>query len=167
MMKLQGVKYSDQINNYIKPLVEKWNYAMVRYGKTGLGEALEDLFTMAGIAVTPYAEQGKNKEKLVENLTTLVNDGKFKIYNYDDLSEELVRQFEDYMYSISDKGKTIVYSNGTAGMHDDGVSGSYFAVADVIVNSVEEAANYYDEDNLFMVVNKNNDIEGSGSGFYD
>ena len=45
--------------------------------------------------------------------------------------------------------------------------GSYFAVADVIVNSVEEAANYYDNDNLFMIENRNNDISGSGSGFYD
>lgn len=166
-VKLEGVKYSDQINNYIKPLVEKWNYAMVRYGKTGLGEALEDLFTMAGIAATPYPEQGKNKERLVENLTSLVNDGKFKIYNYDDLAEELVRQFEDYIYSISDKGKTITYSNGTVGMHDDGVSASYFAVADVIVNSVEEAINFYDEDNMFMISNMNNNIKGTGSGFYD
>lgn len=166
-VKLEGVKYSDQINNYIKPLVEKWNYAMVRYGKTGLGEALEDLFTMAGIAAIAYPEQGKNKEKLVENLTSLVNDGKFKIYNYDDLAEELVRQFEDYTYSMSDKGKTITYSNGTVGMHDDGVSASYFAVADVRVNSVAEAVNFYDEDNLFMVNNLSNDIRGSGSGFYD
>ena len=44
------------------------------------------------------------------------------IPNYSDLAEELIRQFEDYMYSISDKGKTITYSNGTKGMHDDGVS---------------------------------------------
>lgn len=165
--KLEGIKYSDQINNYIKPLVEKWNYAMVRYGKTGLGEALEDLFTMAGIASIAYPEQGKNKEKLVENLTSLVNDGKFKIYNYDDLSEELIRQFEDYTYSISDKGKTITYSNGTAGMHDDGVSASYFAVADIIINSVAEAANFYDEDNMFMVNNINIDSKGTGSGLFD
>ena len=45
--------------------------------------------------------------------------------------------------------------------------GSYFAVADIVVNSVEEAANYYDEDNIYMVVNRNNDVNGSGSGFYD
>ena len=31
---------------------------MVRYGKTGLGEALEDLFIMAGIAAEAYPEQG-------------------------------------------------------------------------------------------------------------
>lgn len=166
-IKLQGVKYSDQINNYIKPLVEKWNYAMVRYGKTGLGEALEDLFTMAGIATEAYAEQGKNKEKLVENLTALVNDGKFKVYNYDDLAEELVRQFEDYGFSISDKGKTITYANMTSGFHDDGVSASYFAVADIRASSIADAINFYDEDNIFMINNKNNDIKGTGSGFYE
>ena len=99
---------------------------MVRYGKTGLGEALEDLFVMAGIAAEAYPEQGKNKEKLVENLTSLVNDGRFKIYNYSDLAEELIRQFEDYGYAISEKGKTITYSNMTSGGHDDGVSRGVF-----------------------------------------
>ena len=166
VIKLQGVNYTTQINNYIKPLVEKWNYAMVRYGKTGLGEALEDLFTMAGIAAIAYPEQGKNKEKLVENLTTLVNDGKFVIYNYDDLAEELVRQFEDYTYAMSEKGKTITYSNGTSGMHDDGVSAAYFAVADVVVSNVEEAINFYDEDNLFMIKNKVNNVVSSSSSFF-
>lgn len=167
VVKLQHIKYTDQINNYIKPLVEKWNYAMVRYGKTGLGEALEDLFVMAGIAAEAYPEQGKNKEKLVENLTSLVNDGKFKIYNYNDLAEELIRQFEDYGYAISEKGKTITYSNMTANSHDDGVSAAYFAVADVRVNDISEAVNFYDNDNFFMIQNNNNDVKGSGSGFYD
>ena len=139
-----NVSQDCQINLYIKPLVEKWNYAIVRYGKTGLGEALEDLFVMAGITAIAYPEQGKNKERLVENLTTLVNDGKFKVHNVSDLTEEAIRQFEDYIYSISEKGKTIVYCNGTSGMHDDAVSAAYFAVADVVVNSVEEAINYYD-----------------------
>ena len=165
--KLQHIKYTDQINNYIKPLVEKWTYAMVRYGKTGLGEALEDLFVMAGIAAEAYPEQGKNKEKLVENLTSLVNDGRFKVYNYSDLAEEGIRQFEDYGYAISEKGKTITYSNMTSGGHDDFVSASYFAVADINVASLEEAVNFYDEDNLFMINNMNNDIQGTGSGFYD
>lgn len=140
---------------------------MVRYGKTGLGEALEDLFVMAGIAAEAYPEQGKNKEKLVENLTSLVNDGRFKVYNYSDLAEEGIRQFEDYGYAISEKGKTITYSNMTSGGHDDFVSASYFAVADVNVASIEEAVNFYDENNLFMVNNMNNDIKGTGSGFYD
>ena len=167
IVKLQKIKYSEQINNYIKPLVEKWNYAMVRYGKTGLGEALEDLFVMAGIAAEAYPEQGKNKEKLVENLTSLVNDGKFTVYNYNDLAEEGIRQFEDYGYAISEKGKTITYSNMTSGGHDDFVSASYFAVADVNVSSIEEAVGFYDDNNLVMVNNHNNDISGTGSGFFD
>ena len=166
IIKLQGINYTTQINNYIKPLVEKWNYAMVRYGKTGLGEALEDLFVMAGITAIAYPEQGKNKEKLVENLTTLVNDGRFVIYNYDDLAEELVRQFEDYTYAMSEKGKNITYGNGTSGMHDDGVSAAYFAVADVVVNNAAEAINFYDEDNLFMIKNKVNSIPSSSSSFF-
>lgn len=166
IVKLQGINYTTQINNYIKPLVEKWNYAMVRYGKTGLGEALEDLFVMAGITAIAYPEQGKNKEKLVENLTTLVNDGRFIVYNYDDLAEELVRQFEDYTYAMSDKGKNITYGNGTSGMHDDGVSAAYFAVADVVVSNAAEAINFYDEDNLFMIKNKTNSIVGSSSSFF-
>lgn len=167
LVMLEKVNYTQQINIYIKALVEKWNYAIVRYGKTGLGEALEDLFLLAGITAIPYAEQGKNKEKLVENLTTLVNDGKFKIHNINDLAEKAIRQFEDYMYSISDKAKTIVYSNGTAGMHDDAVSAAYFAVADIVVNSVEEVINYYDPNSFLMIKNNNTDIEGSGSGFYE
>ena len=167
LRKLEGIKYSDQINNYIKPLVEKWNYAIVRYGRTGLGEALEDLFVLAGITAIGYAEQGKNKEKLVENLTSLVNDGKFKIHNINDLAEEAIRQFEDYGYSISEKGKTIVYSNMTSGGHDDVVSAGYFAVADVVINSVDEMLNSsFDENNFFVIKNKNNDLTGTGGGFF-
>lgn len=166
LLKLQKINYTKQINLYIKPLVEKWNYAIVRYGKTGLGEALEDLFVLAGITAIAYPEQGKNKEKLVENLTTLVNDGKFKIYNYSDLAEEAIQQFEDYTYSISEKGKTIVYSNGTAGKHDDFVSASYFSVADVVVNTVEEAINYYDEDNFRILNNVNSDFKTTSSSFF-
>lgn len=164
LVRLQNVDYTVQINVYIKELVKKWNYAMVRYGKTGLGEALEDLFKLAGIAYIPYPEQGKNKEKLVENLATLVKSGKFKINNVNDVAEIAIRQFEDYGYSISEKGKTITYGNMTAGGHDDAVSASYFAVADVTVNSVEEAANFYDEKNLFLLKNKNsvsNNLKGS------
>lgn len=168
LVKLQGVKYTTQINVYIKRLVEKWNYAVVRYGKTGLGEALEDLFVMAGINAIAYPEQGKNKERLVENLTTLVDDGRFKIYNVDDIAEEAIRQFEDYIYSTSEKAKTIIYSNGTAGMHDDFVSSSYFSTADILVTDPEEAANYYDDNNFIAINNSsNNDLKGTNCGFYN
>lgn len=153
-LRLEKVPYTVQINVYLKELVKKWNYAMVRYGKTGLGEALEDIFKLAGIAYIAYAEQGKNKEKLVENLTALVKADKFKVHNINDTAEIAIRQFEDYGFDISEKGKTITYSNMTAGQHDDFVSAAYFAVADVTINELSEIANFY-SDNNFMLLNNN------------
>ena len=166
LIKLENVSYSVQINIHIKQLVKKWNYAMVRYGKTGLGEALEDLFKLAGIAYIAYPEQGKNKEKLVENLTTLVKEGKFKIHNVDDIAEAAIRQFEDYGYSISTQAKTITYGNMTHGQHDDAVSASYFAVADINIDSIEEATNFYDLNNMFFISNKNTASTKIKGGFY-
>ena len=164
LVRLENVPYTVQINVHIKQLVKKWNYAMVRYGKTGLGEALEDIFKMAGIAYIAYPEQGKNKEKLVENLTTLVKEGKYKIHNVDDIAEMAIRQFEDYGYDISEKAKTVTYGNMTAGQHDDAVSASYFAVADITIDTVEEASNFYDSNNMFFIKNRstlNREIKGS------
>lgn len=166
LLRLEKVAYTEQINIYIKELVKKWNYAMVRYGKTGLGEALEDLFNLAGIAYIAYPEQGKNKEKLVENLTTLVKSGAFKIHNINDTSEMAIRQFEDYGFDISEKGKTITYSNMTSGQHDDFVSASYFAVADITAGTVEEMANFYSDDNFFLLANKNNKVISSKNSFF-
>lgn len=167
LVKLENIPYTVQINIHIKQLVKKWNYAMVRYGKTGLGEALEDIFKLAGIAYIAYPEQGKNKERLVENLTTLVKEGKYKIHNVDDIAETAIRQFEDYGYDISEKGKTITYGNMTAGQHDDAVSASYFAVADIVIDSIEEASNFYDSNNNMLFVNNkyNNNKRLNGSFF--
>lgn len=166
LVKLEKIPYSIQINVHIKELVKKWNYAMVRYGKTGLGEALEDIFKLAGIAYIAYPEQGKNKEKLVENLSALVKDGRFKIHNVDDTAEFAIRQFEDYGYDISEKGKTITYGNMTAGKHDDFVSASYFAVADITVNSTEDIANFYSDNNFKLMKNKYNVASNLKGSFY-
>lgn len=166
LVKLENMPYTVQINIHIKQLVKKWNYAMVRYGKTGLGEALEDLFKMAGIAYIAYPEQGKNKERLVENLTALIKSDKFKIHNVDDTSEIAIRQFEDYGYDISEKAKTIVYGNRTAGGHDDAVSASYFAVADVVVTSVENMVNFYSVNNFKTLTNAFISSDRLKGGFY-
>lgn len=164
--KLENIPYTVQINIYIKQLVKKWNYAIVRYGKTGLGEALEDFFKLAGIAYIAYPEQGKNKERLVENLSTLVKSDKFKIHNVDDTSEIAIKQFEDYGYDISEKGKTIVYGNRTAGGHDDAVSASYFAVADVVVTNVEDMVNFYSKNNFKALSNAHVSFNSIKGGFY-
>lgn len=139
---------------------------MVRYGKTGLGEALEDLFKMAGIAYIAYPEQGKNKEKLVENLTALVKSGGFKIHNINDIAETAIRQFEDYGFDISEKGRNITYSNMTVGQHDDFVSASYFAVADITASDVAEIANFYSDENIVIINNKNTVTAGLKNSFF-
>ena len=166
LMQLEKIPYNVQINVYIKDLVKKWNYAIVRYGKTGLGEALEDIFKLAGIVYIAYPEQGRNKEKLVENLTTLIKSGKYKIHNVDDVTEKAIRQFEDYGFDISDKGKTITYSNMTAGGHDDFVSASYFAVADVTATDIDEMVNFYSDNNFFISANKYNVKSNVKNGFF-
>ena len=52
----------------------------------------------------------------------------------------------------------------TAGQHDDAVSASYFAVADIVVDSLEEAAKFYDSENMMFIKNRqtiNRSIPGS------
>ena len=66
-----------------------------------------------------------------------------------------IRQFEDYGFDISERGKTITYSNMTTGQHDDFVSASYFAVADVTAGSIGDAANFYSENNMVILSNRN------------
>jgi len=167
MKKLQNVAFSVQINVYIKELVEKWNHAIVRYGKTGLGEALEDLFIQAGLSYIAYPEQGHNKEKLVENLTTLVKSGRFKIHNLDDTTELAIREFEDYIYEMSPKNQTIVYHNGTVGFHDDFVSSSYFATADVVSGNTEDLVNStFDMNDFKLLQNKYNTNKRMAGSFF-
>lgn len=151
--KYEKMNYRQQIVMRVASLVRKWNYAIVRYGKTGVGEALEPFFIEAGIEYIGYAEQGKNKERLVENLGTLIKTNRFKIYNVDDISEEMIRQFEDYGYTTTDRGN-ITYSNMTSGAHDDAVSASYFAVADAELH-VQEVYNEFSDNPINLIVNKN------------
>lgn len=151
--KYEHMNYREQIQIRVASLSRKWNYAIVRYGKTGVGEALEPFFIEAGIEYIAYPEQGRNKERLVENLGTLIKTNRFKIYNVDDLTEEMIRQFEDYGYSTTEKGN-ITYSNMTSGSHDDAVSASYFAVADAELH-VQEVYNEFSNNSINLIKNKN------------
>jgi hypothetical protein len=156
------MNYREQIQIRIANLVRKWNYAIVRYGKTGVGEALEPFFLEAGIENIAYPEQSRNKERLVENLGTLIKTNRFKIYNVDDISEEAIRQFEDYGYSMTDKGN-ITYSNMTSGGHDDAISASYFAVADVELH-ITDSYETFSENPISIINNKyinNNHVSNS------
>lgn len=163
--KFEKMNYKIQIQVELAYLVRKWNYAVVRYGKTGVGEALEPFFVAAGIESIAIPEQNKNKEKLVENLSTVIKTERFKIYNIDDTSEEAVRQFEDYGYSSTEKGN-ITYSNMTKGGHDDAVSSAYFAVADLEVHPEEEMYETYTPNNISTIMNKNVTNKKMQGGFF-
>lgn len=163
--KYEKMNYREQIVLRVASLARKWNYAIVRYGKTGVGEALEPFFIEAGLEYIAYPEQGRNKERLVENLGTLIKTNRFKIYNVDDLSEEAIRQFEDYGYSMTEKGN-ITYSNMTSGGHDDAVSGSYFAVADVEIQTTELYEEYSAKDAISLIKNSNVMNKHIGNSFF-
>ena len=55
----------------------------------------------------------------------------------------------------------------TSGQHDDAVSASYFAVADINVSSVDDLANYYDDNNLLILKNKNINDKPLNGAFYE
>lgn len=153
-IRYEKMSYKLQIEVHLKALCEKWNYATVWYGETGLGEALEPYFMEAGISYVAKPEQGRNKEKMVENLTELIKRGRFKIYNVDDITEEAILQFEDYGYFITEKGN-ISYHNITSTGHDDFVDGAYFSVSDVEAKDPEQIYNFYSQDNIKLISNIN------------
>ena len=156
--KFENMNYKLQIEVHLKAISEKWNNAVVWYGQTGVGESIEPFFQNAGLAAIPKPEQGKNKEKMVENLSTLIKIGKFKVYNVDDITEEFIMQFEDYGYFITERGN-ISYHNITSGFHDDAVSASYFCVSDVETTLEEDKYTFYSKDNIAFIDNIN--VNGS------
>lgn len=165
MERYEKMDYQQQINIHLSRLSKKWNNAIIRYGKTGLGEALEPFFQNAGLNYIPYAEQGRNKERMVENLTTLVKNGRFRIYNVEDICEAAIRQFEDYGYFLTDKNN-ISYGNMTKGGHDDFVSASYFATADINASMEETIVNTVSDDCFEVVSNELEGIQESCCGFF-
>ena len=91
---------------------------------------------------------------------------RFKIHNINDIAETAIRQFEDYGFDISEKGRNITYSNMTVGQHDDFVSASYFAVADITASDVAEIANFYSDENIVIINNKNTVTAGLKNSFF-
>ena len=81
------------------------------------------------------------------------------------MSEEAIRQFEDYGYSMTEKGN-ITYSNMTSGGHDDAVSGSYFAVADVEIQTTELYEEYSAKDAISLIKNSNVMNKHIGNSFF-
>lgn len=151
---MEKMSYPDQILKIITPLSKKWNNACINYGKGGPGEALEPWFIQSGCPYKYFDEQGRNKERLVENLATHARIGNLKIYNIDDTSEIAIRQFEDYISNDDGTKKTVTYSNATSSGHDDAVSACYFVYADKIVLDMTEIYNIYTPGTMVFPNNK-------------
>lgn len=66
---------------------------------------------------------------------------------------------------MTEKGN-ITYSNMTKGFHDDAVSASYFAVADVELHSESDMYNTYSENNISVIMNKATNVTGTSGGFF-
>lgn len=127
MADLSGKDIETQCDE-IQRLSKFYNYAVVKFGRTGLGMTIETLFANRGVPCVPYDEQGNNKSRYVENLAIAIRAGQLHIL--DDNSKivsQVKYEFDDYTREVKN-GKT-VYHNATNNGHDDHISAAYFLFA--------------------------------------
>lgn len=125
---LSGMDIEQQCDE-IKRISTYYNYAPVKFGRTGLGMTIETLLNSRGVTAIPYDEQGANKSRYVENLAIAIRSGELHIL--DDGSKivrQVVYEFNDYIREV--KNAKTVYHNSTASGHDDHISAAYFIFAD-------------------------------------
>jgi hypothetical protein len=113
-----------------------YNNATIAFGKTGLGETIESQLVKRGLITEPINEQGLNKERLVENLAVLVEQGVPKFAYDNDIIEMVIFEFEDYEYRMTEKGR-VVYSNASSDGHDDIVMACAFAFHDFVLPELQ------------------------------
>lgn len=103
-----------------------YNGAHCNFGQTGVGETIESQLTKRGVPNTPIPEQGRNKEKLVEDFAIIVEQQWCEI----PWSQEMENQMKDYI-SIMRPGQSTQYRNsGSDSEYDDLVSALYFCFSD-------------------------------------
>ncbi len=103
-----------------------YNNAHCNFGQTGVGETIESQLTKRGVTNTPIPEQGRNKEKLVEDFSIIVEQQWCEF----PWSQELENQMKDYI-SVMRPGQSTQYKNsGSDSEYDDLISASYFCFAD-------------------------------------
>lgn len=117
-----------QIDEVIR-ISKLYNFAPIKFGRTGLGMTLDGLFANRGASATGYDEQGKNKANYVENFAVAIRGGMVNILDDGEkITEQLKFEFKDYIREV-DGGKTS-YHNATRDGHDDHISAGYFVFAD-------------------------------------
>lgn len=102
-----------------------YNGAHCNFGQTGVGETIGSQLTKRGVSNTPIPEQGRNKEKLVEDAAIVVEQGWCEI----PWSQEVENQFKDYI-AVHRSGQSTQYHNATDSGYDDIVSSFYFCFSD-------------------------------------
>ena len=102
-----------------------YNGASVNFGQTGIGETIGSQLIKRGLTVFPINEQGRNKEKLVDDFSIVVEQQWCEI----PWSQETENQLKGYI-SVNRPGQSTQYHNGTDSDYDDIVSGLYFCFAD-------------------------------------
>lgn len=110
-----------------------YNGAHCNFGETGVGETISSQLTKRGVTNTPIPEQGRNKERLVDNLALVIEQQWCEI----PWSQETENQLKGYI-SVNRSGKSTQYKNdGEDAEFDDIVSALYFCFHgfDVITQS--------------------------------
>lgn len=128
MADLNGMDIELQCDELVR-LSKLYNYAPIKYGRTGIGMTLETLLVNRSANAVGFDEQGNNKARYVENLAVAIRSGKVQIL--DDgtkMVEQAKLQFKGYVRSVV-KGKTS-YANASNDIHDDHVSAAYFSFAE-------------------------------------
>lgn len=102
-----------------------YNGATCNFGQTGVGETISSQLTKRGVPNVPIPEQGRNKEKLVENFAIIVEQQYCQI----PWSQETENQLKGYI-SVNRSGQSTQYHNGEDSDYDDIVSALYFCFSD-------------------------------------
>lgn len=132
---MEGMSWDRQWDT-VKAYALIYNNAVVAFGKTGLGETIDSQLIKRGLTTEPINEQGSNKERLVENLAMLVEQGVLQFADDNDQIEQVKFEFSDYEYRLTDKGR-FVYSNASSDGHDDIVMACAFCFHDFALPELE------------------------------
>jgi hypothetical protein len=108
-----------------------YNGAHINFGQTGIGETIGSQLTKRGLLVNPINEQGRNKEKLVEDFALVVEQEWCEI----PWSQETENQLKDYIM-VTRPGQSTQYHNGSDSEYDDIVSALYFCFSDFEIPAV-------------------------------
>jgi hypothetical protein len=98
-----------------------YNNAHCNFGQTGVGETIGSQLTKRGVTNTPIPEQGRNKERLVDDFSIVVEQQWCEI----PWSQEVENQFKGYI-AVNRSGHSTQYHNNDDVEFDDIISALYF-----------------------------------------